>query len=265
MRERVSTLLLVLGTGLNAQDIIVIPGRFDRFTTDELGNVYAVHGDELTLFDAAGQERARNSIKTFGAIRTMDAFYSLKPVLFSAEQGQLLMLDNTLSVQGGVIDLSSRGFPQVTLACASVQNAFWLYDQRTPRLVRVDAQLREIASTGPLDQLIGFVPRPEEMVELDNWLYVNCPTEGILVFDLFGTYARTLPVRGADHFEVRKQAVYFVDNGTLQRYDMRSFDTTVLPLPVTLAAEPMRNARLEQDHLYILLEDRITICRMPDR
>ncbi|MCB9169668.1 MAG: hypothetical protein H6594_04865 [Flavobacteriales bacterium] len=262
----IAVLFLLLGGPRSpAQQVVTIPGHFDRFTTDVLGNVYAVRGDELLLFDEMGRERARNSVKTFGTIRTIDAFYSLKPVLFSDELGQLAMLDNTLSVQGGTIDLSSRGYPQVALVCASVQNAFWLYDQRTPRLVRVDPQLREIASTGPLDQLLGSVPRPVEMTELDNWLYVNCPDEGIFVFDLFGTYARTLPVVGAEHFQVRKQAVFFVKDGVLQRYDMRLFSTVELPLPPDLREDRVRDARVEQEHLYFLLDDRIEIDRMPDR
>ncbi|HMC97313.1 MAG TPA: hypothetical protein VKG92_06670, partial [Flavobacteriales bacterium] len=32
-----------------------IPGHFDTFTTDELGNVYALHGDVLELYNAQGR------------------------------------------------------------------------------------------------------------------------------------------------------------------------------------------------------------------
>ena len=53
----------------------------------------------------------RNSVKTFGRINTLDAFYSLKPMVFSQEQGQLAMLDNTLSLQGSVLNLPRNGLP----------------------------------------------------------------------------------------------------------------------------------------------------------
>jgi hypothetical protein len=114
-----SLLCASLGAALpGEQDPVFIPGNFALFTTDELGNSYAISGDEVMLFDPRGRELARNSIKTLGRIHAIDAFYSLKPLLFSREQGMLAVLDNTLSVQA-TVDLSRGGYAQVTMACAS--------------------------------------------------------------------------------------------------------------------------------------------------
>ncbi|MBV6403529.1 MAG: hypothetical protein IT228_10805 [Flavobacteriales bacterium] len=241
----------------------VIEGHFDAFTTDELGHVYALRGDELVLFDPRGESWLRNSVKTFGRIAVLDAFYSLKPLLFSAEQGQLAMLDNTLSLQGSVINLPRSGFPQVVLACASVQNHFWFFDQREGELIRVDAQLRPVASTGRIDQLIGHTPEPVQMQELDNWLYVNSPRHGILVFDLFGTYARTIPLQGVERFEVRHRSLYLVRKGRFERCDLPVGEAVPLPLPPLRAGEVLRDARVEQGRMMLLLADRIVIARLP--
>ncbi|MBK9060931.1 MAG: hypothetical protein IPL81_14065 [Flavobacteriales bacterium] len=119
-----------------------VEGAMDRFTTDELGNLYTLRGNDLDLYDPHGRHVAHNSLNTFGAISRIDAFSSLKPLIFSRAQGQLAMLDNTLSVQGSVLDLSRNGFPQVTLACMSVQGRIWFFDERELALMRVDAQLR---------------------------------------------------------------------------------------------------------------------------
>ncbi|MCB0795376.1 MAG: hypothetical protein KDB88_11620 [Flavobacteriales bacterium] len=236
-----------------------ISGRFDLFTTDELGNIYALHDDEVELYNARGELGIRNSTKTFGRIVSVDAFYSLKPLLFSRDQGQIAMLDNTLSLQGSVINLPRRGFPQVVLVSASVQNAFWLYDERELQLIRVDALLREIAATGRIDQLLGITPQPLQMHELDNWLYVNSPEHGILVFDLFGTYYKTLPVLGADRFHVRGNGVYFVKDGSFFRYDLRDLIIESMPLPREIAERKLRDAHMEQGHLYLLYDDEIVI------
>ncbi len=259
--------LLLLCTAAVAQPTLpteaVIDGHFDAFTTDELGNVYALRGDELVLFGPNGGSWLRNSVKTFGRIAVLDAFYSLKPLLFSAEQGQLAMLDNTLSLQGSVINLPRSGFPQVVLACASVQNHFWFFDQREGELVRVDAQLRRTASTGRIDQLIGHTPEPVQMLELDNWLYVNSPRHGILVFDLFGTYARTIPLTGVERFEARNRSLYLVREGRFERFDLRTLETTTMPLPPLRPGEVLRDARVEQGRMMLLLPDRIVIARLP--
>lgn len=244
-----------------AQDSLrtwTIEGTFDAFTTDELGNVYALRGDELELYDPQGRSWLRNSLKTFGRITAMDAFYSLKPMVFSAEQGQIAVLDNTLSVQGSVINLPRQGYPQVVMACMSVQNGFWFFDQRELALMRMDAQLRPLANTGRLDQLLGHPVSPAGMQEHESRLYVNDPAVGILVLDLFGTYAKTIPIRHADSFEVRGNMLYFFAEGRLQVYDMRSFAIADHPLPLVPPGEVL-NARVERGRLYLRLADRLVI------
>lgn len=230
----------------------VIKGAFDLVTTDELGNVYVLKGDELALYDAKGGRLNRNSLKSFGPISHIDVFSSLKPMIFSRQQGMLAVLDNTLAIQGDPIDLPRNGFPQVTLACMSVQNAFWFYDERLMRLARVDRQLRPLADTGRLDQLLGFSPRPVHMQELDGWLYVLDPENGVLVFDLFGGYARTLPVVGAPRFEARDGHLIYLKDGVLHSYDLRTGEVT---LPVTWIGRsgtprPI-DARVERGLLYV--------------
>lgn len=236
--------------------VVQVPGTFDTFTTDELGNVYALRGDELELYNAKGERLQRNSLKTFGRIGTIDAFYSLKPMVFAQEQGQLAVLDNTLAVQGSVIDLPSRGFAQVTLVCASVQNGFWFFDQKELALVRVDGQLRPLANTGRLDQLIGHAPMPTQMIERNNWLYVNDPANGILVFDLFGTYAKTIPIIGAKSFEVREGRLSYFIGGTFNVFDMLDFTST----DIADAGDPdVLDVRMEHGVAYMRFASSIVI------
>lgn len=237
-------------------DTVIINGAFDTFTTDELGNVYALRGDELELYNVKGELLQRNSLKTFGRIGTIDAFYSLKPMVFAPEQGQLAVLDNTLAVQGSVIDLPSKAFPQVTLVCASVQNGFWFFDQKELALVRVDGQLRPLANTGRLDQLIGHAPMPRQMIERDNWLYVNDPANGILVFDLFGTYAKTIPITGAESFEVRGDRLLYFAAGTFNVFDMLDFTST----DIANAGDPdVLDVRMEHGMAYMRFATGIVI------
>jgi hypothetical protein len=240
---------------------VVIEGEFDRFTTDELGNVYALQGDELRLFNAQGKKLARNSVKTFGQITYIDAFSSLKPMIFSRGQGMLAVLDNTLAMQGDPVDLNRNGFPQVTLACMSVQNCFWFFDERLLQLTRVDAQLRPLSSTGRLDQLLGTTPHPVLMQEFDSWLYVSDPEQGVLVFDIFGGYSRTIPILGATGLEVRDGHIIYLKDGILHAYDLKTFE---VDMPITWLAtakeKGVRDARIEQGALYTLYPDRIVIA-----
>lgn len=242
-------------------DIRTITGPFERFTTDELGHIYALAGDELALFNLEGRQLQRNSVKTFGRITAISAYYSLKPMVFSAEQGQLAVLDNTLSVQGSILHLPRLGFPQVVQACMSVQNGFWFFDERELTLARLDAQLRPLANSGRLDQLLGFTPHPHGMQEHDGQLYLNDPQHGIIVFDLFGTYMRTIPLRGVKGFQVRgRQLFHFTDTG-LWVYDMRSF--AIVPVPLPLPGEQVHDARVERGHVFALTDTAIVVATLP--
>lgn len=252
---------LLLTCGVAGQDKPVIPGPVDAFTTDEVGNIYVLRGDVLELYNAEGASWLRNSVKTFGRISSIDAFYSLKPVIFSQEQGQLAVLDNTLSMQGSVLSLPRNGYTQVVLACASVQNGFWFFDQQELELIRVDAQLRKLANTGRLDQLLGFTVSPVAMQEFDSRLYVNDPAHGLLVFDVFGTYMRTIPLTEVTSFEVRGEALYFVQGGEAQVYDMRSFAIAPIPMPDALKSA-MLDLRVERGRLYIRTAEGIVILEV---
>lgn len=251
-------LLVLCASAQSTPTGYTIDGRFDSFTTDEIGNVYALQGDELRLFDARGRSWLRNSVKSFGRIGSIDPFYSLKPMVFAPEQGQLAVLDNTLSVQGSIINLPRMGYPQVVLACMSVQSHFWFFDQRELAFVRMDGQLRPVTTTGRLDQVVGITPTPLGMLEYDSRLYVNDPMNGVLVFDLFGTYMRTIPIKGIHTFEVRGQGLFHFTDSGYHVYDMRSFESIPVPLPEDLGG-PVRDVRAEHGLLYVLLADRIVV------
>jgi len=173
----------------------------------------------------------------------------------------LAVLDNTLAVQGDPVDLNRSGFPQVTLACMSVQNCFWFFDERLMQLTRVDNQLRTLSSTGRLDQLLGSTPRPVMMQEFDSWLYVCDPEQGVLVFDIFGGYAKTIPIIGTGSIEVRDGHILYLKDGVLHSYDLRSF---AISMPVTwltsMKERGLRDARIERGALYALYQDRIVIA-----
>lgn len=231
----------------------------DLFTTDILGNLYTLRGDDLDLYGPDGAHLAHNSFNAFGPISRIDAFSSLKPLIFSRAQGRLALLDNTLSMQGSVINLPRSGFPQVTLACMGVQSCFWFFDEREMALQRVDAQLQPLANSGRLDQVLPFTPQPTYMEESDGRLYLVDPEHGVLVFDLFGSYVRTLPITGAERIQVRAGMIWYVDHGKLERYNLRTFTPETVPWPTGADTAKVVHARIEHGHLYRQLPDRLLV------
>jgi hypothetical protein len=143
-----------------------------------------------------------------------------------------------------------------------VQNSFWFFDQQKQGAIRVDAQLRKLSDTGRLDLLLNISPSPIAMQEYDNRLYIHDPTNGILVFDLFGTYVRTIPILDVENFEVRGNVIYYFQGGTAFVYDMISFAIQEIPLPTDLR-DKVLEVRIERSHLYLRTKDRIIIDPIP--
>lgn len=240
-----------------------VQGPINLFTTDDLGNLYVLKGAELDLYDRQGKLIARNSFNRFGTISSISAYSSLKPVIFSKRQAQLAMLDNTLSVQGDALDLSRSGRTGVSLVCAGVQNCFWFYDEREMAITRVGLDLQPLASSGRLDQTLGFSPQPTYMEEADGRLYVVVPDHGVLVFDLFASFMRTLPIQGVDRIQVYEKEVWYVQQGQLNRYDPRTLSDEVVPWPQDIAGDgPINQARIAQGRLYLSTPSGIQVQRI---
>ncbi|MBK9060930.1 MAG: hypothetical protein IPL81_14060 [Flavobacteriales bacterium] len=85
------------------------------------------------------------------------------------------------------------------------------------------------------------------------------PEHGVMVFDLFGSFIRNLPIFGTERIQVRDGFIWYVENGLLNRYDMRAFTTDTVAWPTTTDPLPVLDARIEQGLLYRLLPGRVLV------
>lgn len=173
------------------EQLFEINEKADFIVTDNLLNVYTIRGTELKKYDKNGKFQFCNSDKRLGAIEGVEVSFPLRPLLNYPGINYIVMLDNTLSSNRGNINLMNHDIQLGTLACSSVQNHFWFYDAMTFRLVRTNENFRTVVETGDLPQMLRIpMLEPTHMVEFANRLYLNNPSTGVLIFDIFGTYAR---------------------------------------------------------------------------
>ncbi|MFZ6052940.1 hypothetical protein [Halocola ammonii] len=220
----------------------------DTFYTDQLDNIYLVKGQNIHKLSSGGTINYEFNAKRYGNITTIDVTRPLKPMLFYSDLSQIIILDNTLSVQGAPIDLFSKDVGQITAACVSVDDHFWLFNLNNFELLRTDRSFKTVVKSGNLTQVVGENVMPNFMVEVDNWLYVNDPQKGIFIFDIYGTYARTIPVKGLDFFQVISGKIYYVNNSELHVYDTKSFSEEKIDLPV----KEFDDLRVNSRRLYVL-------------
>jgi hypothetical protein len=177
--------------------------------------------------------------------------------VFYQDFGQISYLDDVLSVIGSRISLLEQGLDQATLSCSSWDDGIWLYDPQDFELKRLGNDLRLSHQSGNVNQLVGIEANPNFIIEKNNFVYLNNPLTGILVFDQFGTYYKTLPVIGIDRFQVSADQVFYLQEGKLISYNMRMFQYA--DVPVASDDDVILDLRFERElkQLVILKEKKL--------
>lgn len=253
----------------NFQNFILektIPVQADFFTVDNLGNIYTVKNDQLKKFSSQWQQVNLYSSKLLGKISALDVSNPMKLVLFYKNLSQVVFLDNTLSEQGTAVALESLGLELATLVCSSVNNGIWVYDQRNFQLVRLDQNLKIITQTGNIIQQIGGELNPNFILEKNNWVYLNDTARGILVFDIFGTYSKTIPLKNRQSFQIIDENIFFEHSPSLMErgaggevkflsFNLKTLEQKEIPLPETQFKQVLTDGK----KLFILTENELKV------
>jgi hypothetical protein len=220
-------------------------------TTDNLGNAFLVVENQLLQYDAEGMPKANYSRSNLGNLYFVDASNPMKVLLFYPDYAKIIILDSKLSMQSE-IDLRFIHIDQPLAICNSGENAFWVYDRSDNQLKKVDNNLQVIHQSGDLTQITGNQIQPSMMCEFNGYVYVNNPNTGLLVFDRYGTYYKTIPIEGLNYFQVFDNDILYVKNNHFYRYDSKTFSEKEILIP---KADSIRSARIEQHKLYLLTSD----------
>lgn len=247
-------MLLLAATAPQQKDYRLIknyPVKASFLTADEFGAGYVINQkQELIKVHPENDRVVAYSLLRYGQPTSVDASNPLKVLLFFKDFNIVVLLDNTLS-EKAVMKLQPKGFLQVETACTSLDNNVWIYDGLNYKLRKIDEQLNTLRESEDFSLLFPQPPIPTFMREVDNYLFVNAPDVGVLVFDLFGTYVKTLPIKGLQTFQViRQQLIYFKD-GQLHSYHMQALKNSIIPIPAVPGTQSVKIL----EHNLLLLGD----------
>ncbi|MGQ0828953.1 MAG: hypothetical protein ACT4ON_11240 [Bacteroidota bacterium] len=258
MKKLLYTFLLIT-TSCFAQSkftpIATIPAEADFFTSDNQGNVYIVTGNELTKYNKTGRLLYKYSDKKLGNISFVDASNMLRLLVFYKDFLQIVFLDNTLSVNGEATSLDKIGGQQAQLVCSSHNSGIWLYDQQNFELIRLDQNFEKKQQTGNLNLLLNTSLQPDYLLEYDNKVYLNNPSSGILIFDIYGTYYKTIPAKNVKKFQPITDWVYFISDSKVKAYNTKTTEEKQFEMPL----QDFKDFRLEMGILMLQTEKSIVL------
>ncbi len=227
----------------------------DFFVSDNQSNLYVAKGNELTKFDKTGKQLYKYSNKNLGIIDFVDVSNQLKTLLFYKNFSQAVFLDNTLSMSGTPLSFDQIGFQQIQLACTSHNNCLWIYDQQTFSIVRLNPKNEEMQRTGNLNNLLNIELQPNFLLEHDNKVYINNPNTGILIFDIYGTYYKTIPLKNLQSFQPISEWVYYQSEQQIKAYNTKTTEEKefILPQP------DFDSFSLQMGNLFLKNKNKISI------
>ncbi len=205
----------------------------DMYGSDPMGNVYVVKDNSLKKFSNQHIQASHYTNTFLGNIHSIDVSDPLRILVFYKDYNQIVWVDNFLSEIRSPIWLDDIGIDQVELVCSSSQGGFWVFNSLNMQLQYFDVNLKLIHESPSLNILTGPGISPTFMIEKTRTLYLNVPGIGVLVFDRFGNYSKTLPVEVPASFQVTDQFLYYLKEGDLYSYDLRTAETSTLELPAS--------------------------------
>ncbi len=233
-----------------------IDGKINSITSDQLQNLYLIKNDVLEKYDANGKFLFSFSLSTLGPIDFVDAGDPMKPLVFYKTFASFMILDNTLTPSGDPVALEQYGLEQVNLACTSYDKGYWCYNPANMELLHLNAEdLVQNKTTGNISQVLGLAIHPNYLTEQNNRVFLNDPDLGILVFDIYGAYYKTIPIKALSRFQISGDEVIYYANKMIRTYNFKTLMDGSLSVPDTTASA----VRVEKGRLFILNEKGVDI------
>lgn len=223
-------------------------------TSDKLQQCYVVTSkNELIKYNSEGTVLFKFNNNRMGDLEWVDATDPFNLLLFYPEYLTVITLDRTLSATGEY-PLYDLNLVEINAIAMSNDNNLWLFDQTSSQITKVNRQGKVLSESGNQNLLLGSKLQPNFMVENNNLLYVNDPEKGILVFDNFATYIKTIPIKGLQRFQILTlpsgQHLIFEEADKIYAFHLKSLLTEEVKLPCPFVSGDQ--IRVQKDVLFLL-------------
>lgn len=182
----------------------------DTWTIDGQNNLLVVSENNIQKKAINGELRFNQTFKSLGNIQSISPINAMKILLFSDVQQSIAIVDNTLSQQGDIIDLSELGFSNVVFICASNRpNLIWVFDQFRSSLNLVDFQRSQILQSIQNVETKGISIL--EMKEYQDHLYVLFSDGMINHYDFLLNFSGSYDLENCHAFGFWNQQIVCLD------------------------------------------------------
>lgn len=218
--------LILVSTELKAVDSLRFAGLGDiqTFAIDNKLNYFiADKANSLIKYGENQKEITRVNTKLNGKIFSIDCSNPFEIYVYHKEQNILVFYDNMLNHRGQM-NFNSLGYENIACVSRSFDNGLWLFDYDEFEIKKLDKEGKLQLSSGNLINFTTAPLNPYAIVEHDNKVFLADSTAGILVFDLFGTYIKTIPILHTTAISFHNGVMISGTKNTLISYNLNTLE-----------------------------------------
>lgn len=217
-------------------------------TTDKLQQLYVVDQEnDLVKYDAEGKELFRYSNNTLGELGHVDATDPFNVLIYYPDFLNVYTLDRTLNLTGE-FNLQSLGLLGTQAIGMSNDNQMWLYDENVFKLRKIDRNGEVLLESNDLGLSLGESVSPNFVVERENWVYLNVPSKGVLVFDNFARYNKMINIK-TEHFQIWEGHLVYKEGTKLFAFHLKSLLTKEIKTEAKI--KPEDNICLRRNLMFV--------------
>ena len=199
---------------------------------DNLDNFYTVTSEGvIRKYNSTGSLLNTYSNKTYGEIYALDVSNPMKILVFYRDFQKVVYLDDNLNQNGEPIDLQLLGYTNITAAAMGNENGLWLFNGSANELVKLNQYLQPINQSGNLSNLLDGIIVPNTILEVNGQLFLSDAQKGLICFDVYGTYIKTVPVFGLHSFQLIGNLLYWTESNAELYLDLKTKASGNFELP----------------------------------
>jgi hypothetical protein len=226
-------------------------------TADKLQQLYVVdEANKLTKYSSDGEALFSFTNNLQGTIDYVDATNPFQLLVYFREFNFILVLDRTLNEMAR-IQLADAGVYQSTAMAFASDGNIWVFDQLSGSLKKIDRQGKVLLDSGNLSWQVNADVLPNFILEREQQVFLHEPSLGIIMLDIFGQYQKTLPIKDATRFQVRREQLLYLKEHQIQVFHLRSLleEPLVLPNP----EQAVQDFRIGEKRLYLQRNDKVEV------
>jgi hypothetical protein len=152
--------------------------------------------------------------------------------------------------------LEELGMYEISMIFSSNDGGLWFYNYLQNSLIKLNKNFLPVIKPVSLNPYFQAPNCPNYISILEDKIYINVPSNGILVLGKNGEYLTAIQPRGLVDFQVDSKIVYFYRDGIIYCFNYKTLKTKKIYIP----DEPnILNAWFYEKQIIVLKKDGFSV------